>query len=376
MSRRIRQSYPPGGTRQLWRVSTSATIFERPLRRSPLATDTPRPKRAPVAKALTKVALYYAILIALGFVLWDVLPRSGGFGESFDLLSGNAAPPNATARVPSVRVGELNLALTVALAMISAIVLALPVAWVYVLTRAKRGYQQSVVHLLIVLPLVVSGIVVLVQYSLALAFSLAGIVAAVRFRNTLDDSKDAVYVFLATAIGLSAAVNVPVAAVISILFNATVVTLWYSDFAHSPVELEGAIAEKRLKRARQLARTGTFVARIDDEVFRNMNREQLEGVAERAWRRAHEAPGEPPVEGDGEQRVRVRTRDLAALRRSLEPRLEGHVKGWRLTSLAPKPDGSEVAEYVVQLKKKTTPEDLLTLVRAAGAPHITEAELV
>jgi len=28
------------------------------------------------------------------------------------------------------------------------------------------------------------------------------------------------------------------------------------------------------------------------------------------------------------------------------------------------------------MKKKTTPEDLLTLVRVAGAPHVTEAELV
>ncbi|HYS70065.1 MAG TPA: DUF4956 domain-containing protein [Gemmatimonadaceae bacterium] len=341
-----------------------------------MAADAPRPNRTPVARALTKVVVYYVLLFGLGLLVWDALPRAGGFVQSFDLLSGTAAPVAAskTARPPSV--GELNLSLTVALAMISAILLSIPVAWVYVLTRAKRGYQQSVVHLLIVLPLVVSGIVVLVQYSLALAFSLAGIVAAVRFRNTLDDSKDAVYVFLATAIGLSAAVNVPVAAVISVLFNLTVVTLWYSDFAHSPVELEGAIAEKRLRRAKQLARTGTFVARIDDEVFQNMTREQLEGVASRAWKRALEQPGATLDGMDPETRIRVRTNDVAAMRQNLEPRLQDHVKGWRLASLAPKPDGSEVAEYAVQMKKKSTPEDLLTLVRAAGAPHVTEAELV
>lgn len=34
-----------------------------------------------------------------------------------------------------------------------------------------------------------------------------------------------------------------------------------------------------------------------------------------------------------------------------------------------------VAEYAVQIKK-TTPEDLLTLVRTASAPHVAEAELV
>jgi hypothetical protein len=169
--------------------------------------------------------------------------------------------------------------------MLASILLSLPVAWIYLLTRAKRGYQQSVVQLLIILPLVVAGIVVMVKYSLALAFSLAGIVAAVRFRNTLDDSKDAVYVFLATAIGLAAAVNIPVAAVISILFNATMLILWATDFGHAPVALDGNIAERRLKQAKELARTGTFVAQLDNEVFRNMTREQLEGVAERAWKR-------------------------------------------------------------------------------------------
>jgi len=334
-----------------------------------------RTRATPVAKVLTKVVVYYAILFALGLLVWDELPRAGGFVQSFDLLSGAAAPSKAARAATANQLGEINLALTVALAMISAILLSIPVAWVYVLTRAKRGYQQSVVHLLIVLPLVVSGIVVLVQYSLALAFSLAGIVAAVRFRNTLDDSKDAVYVFLATAIGLSAAVNVPVAAVISVLFNVTVLTLWYSDFAHSPVELEGAIAEKRLRRAKQLARTGTFVARIDDEVFRNMTREQLEGVAERAWRRAHEPPGEQG-EAISETLIRIRSRDVPSLRTLLEPRMTDHVKSWRFVRVIPDHDGSEIAEYSVQMKKKTPAEELLTLVRAAGAPHITDAELV
>src|SRR5205814_4397688 len=171
------------------------------------------------------------------------------------------------------------------------------------------------------------------------------------------------------------AVNLPGAAVISIRFNALALVLYYTDFGSAPVELDGRIAEQRLKRARQLARTGTFVARIDDEVFRNMSRDQLEGVAARAWKRAIDQPGET-IDGDHETRIRVRTNDVAAMRRNLEPRLQAQVKGWRLTGLAPKSDGSEVAEYAVQMKKKTTPEDLLTLVRVAGAPHVTEAELV
>ena len=71
----------------------------------------------------------------------------------------------------------------------AAFAVALPVAWIYTSTRAKRGYQQSVVQLLIILPVVVAGILVMVKYSITLAFSLGGIAAAVRFRNSLDDQQ-------------------------------------------------------------------------------------------------------------------------------------------------------------------------------------------
>ena len=52
------------------------------------------------------------------------------------------------------------------------------------------------------------------------------------------------------------------------------------------------MAERRLARARELARTGTFVARIDDEVLANMSAEQLDGLAQRRpAARAHHAEG-------------------------------------------------------------------------------------
>jgi hypothetical protein len=57
-----------------------------------------------------------------------------------------------------------------------------PIAWVYVLTRAKRGFQQSMVQTLLILPVVVAGVITIVKNSIALAFGLAGIVTAVSFR--------------------------------------------------------------------------------------------------------------------------------------------------------------------------------------------------
>jgi hypothetical protein len=267
----------------------------------------------------------------------------------------------------------LSLAAGVAVAMLASVLLALPVAWVYLLTRAKQGYQQSVVQLLIILPAVVAGVVLLVKFSLALAFSLAGIVAAVRFRNTLDDSKDAVYVFLATAIGLAAAVNVPVAAVLSVGFNVIVLTLWYTDFGSAPVELDGRIADRRLRRARQLARTGTFVARMDDEVFRNMTRDQLEGVTERAWHRAR--GGSESSSPRTETRLRVHTHDVDAMRQVVEPRLAEYAKSWRAGAIG-SDDGLGTVEYFVQLKRKSSPDELVDLVRAAGSGDVISAELV
>ena len=168
--------------------------------------------------------------------------------------------------------------------------------------------------------------------------------------------------------------NLPVAAVLSIGFNIVTLVLWYTDFGSAPVELEGRIAEKRLKRARELARTGTFVARIDDEVFRNMTRDQLEGVAERAWKRASTSTEEDSPIMSNDARLRISTGDVAALRRSIEPRLQDLVKQWRFGSVTPTPEG-ELVEYVMQLRKKTTPEDLIALVRAAGSVHVIDVEL-
>lgn len=330
----------------------------------------------PATQIVVKTAGYYLVLVLIGWLVWRVLPgTSDGTRTALESLMGAGRPFSDSRNAGfDAAPGEVASALTVALAMVSAILLALPVAWVYILTRAKRGYQQSVVQSLILLPLVVSGVVLLVKHSLALAFSLAGIVAAVRFRNTLDDSKDAVYIFLATGIGLAAAVNVPIAAVISAIFNAAILALWHTDFGNAPPELEGRIAEQRLQRAKELAQTGTFVAQIDTEVLSNMNRDQLEGVAERAWRRARGTEGDS-AESKSERRLRLRTRDVEIVRAEVESRLDDHTKDWRSGGIVMGNDGIDVIDYFVTLGKKHDADDLLAFVRRAGSTDLIDAEL-
>jgi hypothetical protein len=336
----------------------------------------------PTTRVIVRCVVFYALLIGGSALVWHQLPHgTGSVPSSLEALLGLGGttvgdPLQAPSLRPEQALDEVTLAVTVGVAMLAAALLSLPVAWVFLLTRAKRGYQQSVVQLLVILPTVVAGIVLLVKYSLALAFSLAGIVAAVRFRNSLDDSKDAVYVFLATAIGLASAVNLPVAAVLSVTFHALALALWLTDFGSTPMELDGRMAERRLKRAKMLSRTGTFVARMDDEVLRNMTVDQLEGLAERAIQRArvNQDTGEIPAVTP-ERTLRLVTTDAVALRRALEPRLAEYTKHWRFGSL----DVGEtdtVLEYRVQLRRKTEPEAFLSMVRSAGASRLSSADLL
>jgi len=113
----------------------------------------------------------------------------------------------------------------------------LPVTWVYMSARNAPGHNQGLVQTLLILPIVVAGIVLVVQNSLALAFSLAGVVAAVRFRTTLDDSRDVVFIFLAIGVGFAAGVQtLAVAAVCSVAFNFVVLLTWRFDFGRNVLQ--------------------------------------------------------------------------------------------------------------------------------------------
>src|SRR5688572_18405632 len=140
------------------------------------------------------------------------------------------APP---AELPS----SVKLAITTSLSLIAALVLMLPVTWVYMSARRTKRHNQSVVETLIILPIVVAGVVLIVRNSLALAFSLAGVVAAVRFRTNLRDARDVVFIFLAIAVGFAAGVQViMVALLLSMVFNFVLVLIWRYDFGRAVLE--------------------------------------------------------------------------------------------------------------------------------------------
>jgi hypothetical protein len=288
----------------------------------------------------------------------DALVNGPVFGMSKSEMAAAAPKP----------VSPMTLAITTSASMIGAVLLALPVAWIYTMTRKKRGYDQSVVQTLILLPALVAGVVVLVKYSLALAFSLAGIVAAVRFRTTLDDSKDAVYIFLATAVGLASGVQLPMAAMLSVTFNVIVLFLWYTEFGKTPPAMEGIVAERQLEAARRrMHQTGSFVAMLDDEIFAGMTPEQLDLAADRAWRRKRELGVEDVTDEEMQKRdalLRIRTKDVEEMRGPIELVLDDLCKRHRFVGIVTNDDGTRTADYAITLKKSTRRDDLADALHA------------
>jgi hypothetical protein len=118
-----------------------------------------------------------------------------------------------------------------AVAIIGALITSLPVTWAYMSTRTAEEYDQSIISTILILPSVVTSIVVVVQHSLALAFALGGIAGAVRFKNSLKSSGDALYILLSVGIGLAAGIGaVELALVMSLAFNYCIVVLWVTEY--------------------------------------------------------------------------------------------------------------------------------------------------
>jgi hypothetical protein len=116
-------------------------------------------------------------------------------------------------------------------ASFGAIVLTVPVSWVYFTTSRQARIDQSFLQTIMILPIVVTGISMIVLNSIALAFSLAGIVAAVRFRFTLNQPSDAMYIFVAIGIGLGSGIGaLGVAAVISAAFCYATLVIWKLEY--------------------------------------------------------------------------------------------------------------------------------------------------
>jgi ABC-type sugar transport system permease subunit len=189
-----------------------------------------------VIKLMIKLTAYYLVVTAVVVTVATLYPSVQNYlpiGGAEALIGGaTSEEPLASIEIGAPRVNNFVGSLFwLTIAEIGALLTILPVSWTYMACRDRKEYDQSLVETIIILPIAVTAIVVIVHNSLALAFSLAGIVGGVRFRNTLKSSGDALYILLAIGIGLSAGIGaIEIAVVMSVFFNYVFLMLWASDY--------------------------------------------------------------------------------------------------------------------------------------------------
>lgn len=203
------------------------------------------------SKLLLEITAYYLVIGFAVFIALKVWPELRNYlpigGVEQLITQPTKNPLQASEAVRAAHVANFGQSIFwLVIAIIAAIIVSLPVSWVYMAVRGGQEYDQSLVNTIIVLPMVVTGIVIIVQNSLALAFSLAGIAGAVRFRNSLKSSGDALFILLAVGIGLSAGIGaIELAAVISIFFNYCFAILWVTEYGERE-EMKRFLADYRV----------------------------------------------------------------------------------------------------------------------------------
>ena len=187
-------------------------------------------------RLLIQLIAYYLILSGVVFVLLKSFPDLIHYlpiGGAEQLINSGASKSKALEAVTqAAQVKTLGASLGwMAVALVGVLLTALPVSWVYMATRSGDEYDQSLISSILILPVVVASIVIVVQHSLALAFALGGIAGAVRFKNSLKSSGDALYILLSVGIGLASGIGaVELALVMSVAFNFCFVALWVTEY--------------------------------------------------------------------------------------------------------------------------------------------------
>lgn len=194
-------------------------------------------RRARDRALLAKLTAFYVVIFGLAWIGFQINPDLGSHLPIGDiekhLKAGDSASFEGFEIQASRVVTEADSVLWLVTAILGSVVLMIPVSWTYLSIRRLQQMDQALLQSIIILPIAVTGIVLIVHNNLALAFSLAGVVAGVRFRNTLKSTADSIFIFVAVGVGLSAGIGMLiVGAIMTLIFNYTIFVLWKLNYGH------------------------------------------------------------------------------------------------------------------------------------------------
>jgi hypothetical protein len=335
------------------------------------------------SRPIRRLAAYYALLFIAAFLVFRFVPVLDALltGDRLDHLSKVPAMLQdglASGQVQPVAAATLasraEFALSTGVILLSTLALMLPVTWVYMSARAGQGHNQSVVQVLIVLPMIVAGIVLIVSNSLALAFSLGGVVAAVRFRTNLTDARDIVFIFLAIAVGFAAGVqDITIAMMLSFIFNFVLVLIWRYDFGRSV--LEPTASSQWADPLGDLAgkdKGGNVIP--DRDLVLALTPMKVEALAER-FARVQIILGPNGKKPRYDAVLTVTTSDVGDAQKHIEAALDKITKRWRFDEVVTNTGKPSELYYLVRKRKSMSRDAMLTAIRTGGNGSITHADI-
>lgn len=330
---------------------------------------------------IRRLVAYYTVLLIIVGVILTVFPASG------ELLFGSLAlnVPNAPVILQDGLGGLADvvtfldpesvgrLAISTTLALLATLALMLPVTWVYISARNVRGHSQALVQTLIILPIVVAGVVFVVRDSLALAFSLAGVVAAVRFRTNLRDTRDVVFIFLAIAVGFSAGVHMlGVGGLVSMVFNFVLLLTWRYDFGRNV--LAPTASGQWTEQLQSLANAKGNGTVPDRDLVLALSPEKASELADR-FNRVRNVLGSNKKKPRYNAVLHITSDKTGQAQAVVQKVLDEMTKRWKLDEVIGHEGKPDEIYYLVRLGKSVTRDDLITAIRAQAGDQITNVDL-
>ena len=287
---------------------------------------------------IVRLVVHYLATFLFFAALWELIP---GIFQEYDIAE-QIDSTDLSARQfeqPAPDAGLTQMFVPVSMSLLFSFLFALPVTWVYRWTRPRKKYSQAFAQTLLVVPIAIALVVFLVKDSVALAFSLAGIVAAVRFRTSLNEPMDATYMFIVIGIGLAAGIQYgSVAILASVAFNTVALGVWRMNWGAEPAVLSG------FKLVRSSA-TGASGAQA----------------------------GKKPKPYNA--KLRVHTTQIEAAQQAAVALLPTYATRWEQVRIVKQEDGTAIVEFDVRLKKKTDPAAFTAALEKSTEGHTGKVEL-
>lgn len=331
----------------------------------------------PLRRLLAYYVIVALVVAGLAFLFPDMMRQVAGKSANVAAGSPQLLPDGLEETQKGIigfGAGSLGeVAIVTVLVLLGTMVLMLPVTWVYMSARPVPGHSQALVQTLLILPIVVAGIIMVVQGSLALAFSLAGVVGAVRFRTNLRDTRDLVYVFLSIGVGFAAGVqSLAVGALSTIVFNLVSLLTWRYDYGRNILT---PTASSQWAGPLETLASKTGAHEIPDrDLVLSLTPEKANVLADR-FERVRKVIGGKSKKPRFNAVLSITTDYVPEAQGQAEVVLEKLTKRWKLDEVVQHTGKPSEIYYLVRLKKAVPRDEVLTAIHNNSDGMIASADL-